>query len=357
MRSRSSGAQAVGLEEKVAFLGSRAAYPEPSPRVDVEETHMSWVFLAGGTVFKLKKPVKYPFLDFSTIAAREVNCREEVRLNRRLAPDTYLGVVPLTRESDGKLAFNGGGQVIDWLVKMRRLPADRMLNRAIERGTVTRAKVEAVADLLAAFYGRAEPADLTPQEFIAGFVHELAENESVLTLPVFDLPHATVNLVLKATRDFVARDSQVLTDRVRKGCVVEGHGDLRPQHVCLVDPPVIIDCLEFNRKLRLVDPFEELVFLGLECERLGAFWVGNLVVKRCADALGGPPPDRLLAFYTAFRASLRARLALAHLLEPKPREPEKWVPLAKQYLAIAERVSSRMAPREAQQSSLPRGSA
>lgn len=306
---------------------------------------MSWVFLAGVTVFKLKKPVKYPFLDFSTIAAREVNCREEIRLNRRLAPDIYLGVVPLTLEPDGKIALNGAGQVIDWLVKMRRLPADRMLNRAIERGTVTQAEAEAVAGLLAAFYERAESADLTPQEFIAGFVHGLGENESVLTLPEFDLPHATVSMVLKATRDFVDRDSQLLMDRARKGCVVEGHGDLRPQHICLVDPPVIIDCLEFNRRLRLVDPFEELVFLGLECERLGASWVGDLVLKRCVDALGGAPSDRLLAFYTAYRASLRARLALAHLLEPKPREPEKWVPLAKQYLAIAERAGFRMAPR------------
>ncbi len=96
------------------------------------------------TVLKLKKPVKYPFLDFSTIAAREFNCREEIRLNRRLAPDTYIGVVPLTLEPDGKLALNGVGEVVDWLVKMRRLPADRMLDSAIKNGTITRVEVEEV---------------------------------------------------------------------------------------------------------------------------------------------------------------------------------------------------------------------
>jgi aminoglycoside phosphotransferase family enzyme len=308
----------VSLEEKVVFLGSLATYPELTVPVEMKETHMSCVFLAGGTVLKLKKPAKYPFLDFSTIAAREFNCREEIRLNRRLAPDIYIGVVPLTLEPDGKLALNGVGEVVDWLVKMRRLPADRMLDSVIKNGTITRVEVEAVADRLAAFYER--------------------------TMPEFDLPQATLGIVLRSIQNFVARDSRMLLNRVENGHIIEGHGDLRPQHVCLVDPPVIIDCLEFNRSLRLVDPFDELTFLGLECELLGASWIGNLLIERCADALGGAPDDRLLAFYAAFRATLRARLALAHLLELEPRQPEKWVPRAKQYLAIAERAVSRMAP-------------
>lgn len=343
--SQSGGTRDVGLKEKVAFLGSSATYPEPPPRVDREETHMSWVFLAGDTVFKLKKPVKYPFLDFSTIDAREFNCREEIRLNRRLAPDTYLGVVALTLEADGTLALGGKGKAIDWLVKMQRLPADRMLDRAIEEGSVNRAEIEAIADVLAAFYEEVEPADLKPQEYVAGFVEELAENEAVLTMPQFDLPHATVSKVLKAAGDFISRDSGLLMDRVQKGHVVEGHGDLRPEHVCLMDPPVIIDCLEFNHRLRLVDPFDELSYLGLECELLGASWIGATLARRHDDA----PPDRLLAFYTVYRACLRARLALAHLLEPEPRKPKKWVPLARQFIAIAERAIPRLVPQRAPQ--------
>lgn len=240
----------------------------------------------------------------------------------------------------------------DWLVKMRRLPTDRMLDRAIEQGTVTRIEVEAVADALAAFYEEVEPADLTPQEFVAGFVEGLAESETVLIMPQFDLPQATVSMVLKAAQDFIAASSGLLMDRVQQGHVVEGHGDLRPEHVCLMDPPVIIDCLEFNRRLRLVDPFDELTYLGLECERLGASWIGTILADRHNDA----PSDRLLAFYTVYRACLRARLALAHLLEPEPRKPEKWVPLARQYLAIAEQASSRMAPQEAPQSTPPHDS-
>lgn len=339
-QSRSGGAQDVGLKEKVAFLSSPAAWPEPPLDVEKEETHMSWVFLAGDTVFKLKKPVKYPFLDFSTIAAREFNCREEIRLNRRLAPDTYLGIVPLTLEPDGKLTLDGAGTVTDWLVKMRRLPADRMLDRAIEQGTVTQVEIEAVTDLLARFYKKIEPAELTPQDYVTGFVDGLAESEAILTMSRFDLPHASIKEVFLAARDFIARDSGLLMDRVHKGRIIEGHGDLRPEHVCLMDPPVIIDCLEFNRRLRLVDPFDELTYLGLECERLGAGWISEILTARQVNA----PSVKLLTFYVIYRACLRARLALAHLLEPGPRKPDKWVPLARQYLAIAERASSRMPP-------------
>ena len=294
----------VSLEEKVVFLGSLATYPELTVPVEIKETHMSCVFLAGDTVLKLKKPAKYPFLDFSTVAAREFNCREEIRLNRRLAPDTYIGVVPLTLEPDAKLALDGVGEVVDWLVKMRRLPADRMLDSAIKNGTVTRVEVESVADRLVTFYEHSAPANLTPQEYISGISGELTLNEDVLTMPEFDLPQATLVTVLKSIQNFVARDSRMLLNRVENGHIIEGHGDLRPQHVCLVDPPVIIDCLEFNRSLRLVDPFDELTFLGLECELLGASWIGSLLIERCADALGGAPDDRLLLSATGIEIQL-----------------------------------------------------
>jgi len=344
MRSGSNNWRAIDTRQKVDFLRSPAAYPGNLAEVDVIETHMSWVFLAGNWVFKLKKPVKYPFLDFSTVAAREADCRTEVLVNQRLAPDIYLGVVALTLEGGRKLALNGSGQVIDWLVKMRRLPSNRMLDQAIVRGTLSRADVESVADVLADFYRHAEPADLRPEEYVMGFTDEQTKNASVLTMPTFDLPRETVSKVLETTGIFIAQESKTLADRVRDSQVVEGHGDLRPEHICLLVPPVIIDSLEFNRRLRFVDPFDELAFLGLECGRLGSSWIEDLIMERCSRALGGMPSDRLIAFYTTFRALLRARLLLVHLLEPEPREPGKWIPLARQYLGIAERASVRIFP-------------
>lgn len=332
-------AGSAGLREKVDFLAAPASHAGRPSRVDTVETHMSWVFIAGDIVYKLKKPVKYPFLDFSTLAAREADCREEVRLNQVLAPNVYLGVVALTRESDSTFAIDGRGPAVDWLVKMRRLPAARMLDRAIEKGTVNETDVERVAERLSAFYRCAAPADVDPEGYVAGFAREQSLNESVLRIAEFGLPRGLVDSVVEVTDRFIVEEADALRARVDAGCVIEGHGDLRPEHVCLLDEPVIFDCLEFNRALRLVDPFDELALLSLECERLGGAWVGTLIFDRCATALGTAPDERLRAFFTAFRALLRARLALAHLLEPEARTPKNWAPLALDYLAIAERAS------------------
>ena len=328
----------VSTVEKVAFLGTPEAYPYRPLRVDVKETHMSWVFIAGDRVYKLKKPVRYPFLDFRTLAAREVNCREEVRLNRRLAPDVYRGVVPLTKKHNGRLALAGRGEIVDWLVEMERLPEELMLDRAILNHTIERdrgdRRIDAVGDLLVAFYRACPPADLSPLSYVQQFAREHAITEVVLSDPRFDLDRAQVGYALDHVRR--GMDAAILQDRVRLSRVVEGHGDLRPEHICLSDPPVIIDCLEFSRPLRLVDPFDELTFLALECELLDASWIGERLITRCADGLGDRPSPSLLEFYWTYRACLRARLALAHLFEPNAREPWKWVPLANRYLELAQ---------------------
>jgi uncharacterized protein len=333
---------AISTAEKVAFLGTREAYSYRPREVEVMETHMSWVFTAGDRVYKLKKPVHYPFLDFRTLAAREANCREEVRLNGRLAPDVYVGVVALAKTHDGRLTLGGCGEVVDWLVEMRRLPEGLMLDRTIIEHTIERdqgdRRIDAVAELLIAFYRGCPPADISRLAYVQQFAREHAINEAVLCDPRFSLDGAQVRGVLDRVQRGIEEDAAMLEDRVNRGCVVEGHGDLRPEHVCLSDPPVIIDCLEFSRALRLVDPFDELAFLALECERLNAGWIGTRLIERCADGLGDGPSPRLLEFYWTYRACLRARLALAHLLEPGAREPWKWGPLARRYIELAQSV-------------------
>ena len=328
----------VSIDEKVKFLRTGAAYA-PCPRVvDVKETHMSWVFVAGDRVYKLKKPVHFPFLDFRTLAARENNCREEVRLNRRLAPDVYLGVVSLTVDENSRFAIAGMGETVDWLVEMRRLPDELMLDQAILRHLIEHdgsGCLDAVADLLTGFYRASPPVEISPSAYVEQFAREHVINEAVLVDPHFKLDGAQVSDVVARVRRGI-EEGAVLKDRVKQGRIVEGHGDLRPEHVCLSDPPVIIDCLEFNRALRLVDPFDELTFLTLECDFLGAGWVGEHIMAMCAEGLDDTPAPQLLEFYWTYRACLRARIALAHLLEPNPRTPEKWVPLARRYLQLAQ---------------------
>jgi len=320
---------------KVAFLSAPETYGDAGP-VGVRETHMAWVFLTGDRVYKLKKPVRYTFLDYSTLEARRRICADEVRLNRRLAPDVYLGTARMTVEASGAVALDGAGEVVDWLVVMRRLPEQAMLDQAIAAGTATPERIGAVADRLAAFYLGRDPVAVDPVEHLAHFARELGENCRVFSLKALDSA-ADRGARLSAELDRrLQREPQIVTDRVEAGAIVEGHGDLRPEHVCLGDPPVIIDCLEFSRALRLVDPFDELAFLGMECAALGAAWIGPMILERCGKILRNRASDRLVAFYTAYRATFRARQALAHLLEPHPRTPGKWIPLANRYLDRAE---------------------
>jgi uncharacterized protein len=328
-------AKRVTMAEKVRFLASLEAYPGSTGPVSVEETHMSWVFLVDERVYKLKKPVRYPFLDFTTLEARKANCREEVRLNRRLAPDVYLGVVALTAGADGRLAIDGGGEIVDWLVKMRRLPAERMLDRAIAAGTTARQEVNAVARRLSQFYLDAEPITIGGDDYVRQFAHEQAINRETLTERGFDLDRGRVEQALACVEEVLHGPAGTLQQRAEAGRIIEGHGDLRPEHICLVHPPVIIDCLEFSRRLRLVDPLDELLFLTLECQRLGANWVGELILAHYLHGSKDHPADDLASFYWSYRACLRARLSLVHLLEPDPRTPEKWLPLARHYIEIA----------------------
>lgn len=337
----------VTIADKVRFLNSPDAYPHRPRSVRVEETHMSYVFLAGPRVFKLKKPVRYPFLDFSTLKARAHFVAEEVRLNRRLAPDVYLGATALSVDAAGRLKLGADGRVVDWLVTMRRLPANRMMDRLIRRGAATPAMVEALAELLSDFFAAAPPERLEPADYAARYLGEHAETAAVLRDPALGLDGPRVEAILSRFEDMFGAVRPQIEARVRDGRVVEGHGDLRPEHVCLTDPIAIIDCLEFNRALRLVDPFEELAYLGLECARFGADWVFPLLERRCAERLGDAPPPSLIAFYWSYRALLRARLSLVHLREPHPRTPRKWRPLAWRYIGLAERADLIQAGRRA----------
>ena len=320
--------------DKVRFLSIPQAFPNKPPEVLVEETHMSWVFLAGDRVYKLKKPVTTSYLDFSTVERRERNCREEVRLNRRLAPDVYRGVVPLVVSSGGNLSLDGPGVVVDWLVAMRRLPADRMLDYAIAQRQVTDDTVLTVADYLASFYISSPPVEITAEEYLTQFAQEHRHNRSVL----FDtglLDSAMVKQALDQIENALEKPATGLAQRAAAHRIIDGHGDLRPEHICLEASPVVIDCLEFNQRLRMVDPVDELTFLSLECARLGATWIGPMVLQHYCERSGDTLPSELVQFYWAYRACLRARLSLIHILEGDKRKPEKWLPLAQHYLALA----------------------
>lgn len=332
------------IAARLSFLQSVAAHALYLPNADADstvrmvETHMSWVFFVGAHVLKLKKAVRLPFLDFSSLSLREFYCREELRLNARLAPDVYLGLLALQwdgaalalRPEERRLPH---AQTLDWLVLMRRLPAQRMLDHLLAEQNVTREDIDALGHRLAGFYRSLAPLDLKPQYSLERFQSEQLVNREVLLQARTRLRDA--ELALNRLDHALVRCGALLSQRVARGHLVEGHGDLRPEHVCLLTPPLVIDCIEFNAGLRQVDPFDELAFLGLECEMAGAPWIGPQLVAGCAAALGDTPAPALLHLYTAYRALLRARLAMAHLLDAQPRTPDKWAPQAQRYIGRA----------------------
>jgi aminoglycoside phosphotransferase family enzyme len=327
-----AGPAAIG--DKVAFLSRPEAYPHPAREVMRRETHMSWIFLAGEKVYKLKKPVRFPYLDFSTLVRREAACRAELALNRRLAPDVYQDVVALT-QSAGGLALGGSGEPVDWLVVMRRLDESETLDHALAARQLSTWQLDRLIATLVGFYRRAAGIVVSADLHLANWHRSLAYNRRVLLDPHLGVPAGLVRQADRAQRRFLSERRWLLAERVNGRHIVDGHGDLRPEHIWLGDPVRIIDCLEFNPSLRAVDPFDEVAFLCLECERLGGGWASNYIKRRAMQGLRDHLSEELFTFYRCYRATLRARLAIAHLLETNPRTPEKWPRLARTYLRLA----------------------
>lgn len=336
-------ARVTDLDAKVAFLRRPQSYPEPTRRVDPVETHMSWVFLTDAFVYKLKKPVRTSFLDFSTLALRKHFCEEEVRLNRRLAPGVYLETVALV-EGPAGLSLAGAGQIVDWLVKMVRLPSDGTLDHAIRSGTVDRRDLDHLAARLTAFYRTAASIRMSTEDYLKRFERDVSENLAALGEATGVLPLADVRRIHDAQNAFLHKPDSPLATRARGGKIVEAHGDLRPEHVFLGPDPQVIDCLEFNRAFRCLDPLDELCFLAMECEALGAPAVGNRILQEYCREMRDDPSESLLDFYKCYRACLRAKLSFWHLREPTVREPERWPRQARNYLHLAGRYAAKLLP-------------
>lgn len=326
---------AATIEDKIRFLSAPGAYAAKPARVEMLETHWSFVFLAGKRVYKLKKPLVSDRFDYTGLAAREANCRKEVLLNRRLAGDVYEGVARLVLSSDGRLAVDGEGETVDWLVVMRRLPADRMLDKLIALSSVGLPHLEKLGGRLAAFYAGQPAASMAPEAYLGRFRQEQTSNRATLGACGEALP-GRYGVLLDRVDAALDRKGPLVEERVRSGFVVDGHGDLRPEHVCMTEPLVMFDCLEFSDELRQVDPVDELSFFGMECGILGAAWIGPKLMEIVLARLGQSVPDDLPALYSACRAMLRVRLSLAHLLDPVPREPERWRPVADRYADAAD---------------------
>ena len=310
--SRAESHSAPDANALAAALQSPEAYPENPPSIELRETHISWVFLTPTHAYKLKKPVKFSFLDFSTPRQREVACWAELTLNRRLAPDVYIDVWPIRRTSDGGVRVGPGrGEVLDHVVVMRRLPEHLLMHHRLATGTVTAADIRRVAQRLASFY-RTARRDETVARYAtpASIRANVADNlEQLLRWPDV-LGCGLLRRLESAQLQFPALYAAWFERRIGAGWVCEGHGDLRPEHICLSEPPVAFDCVEFALAFRAGDVLNDVAFLAMELEYEGREDLARCLLETLEDEYPGVVEQPLLAFYKAYRALVRAKVSL-----------------------------------------------
>ena len=319
------------LSDLISGLSDRAAWPPPAPVADVEvlQTHISGVFLLGDVADKIKKPVKLPFLDFSTLDFRREFCDAEVRLNRRLAPHVYLGVVPVTNEQ-GRLRFEGTGTAVEWAVKMQRLPESATLEHHVQHGTVDAGQIAGLARRLARFH---ESAETNPR--IASFgrfdsvARNIRDNLEISGPTVGATCSRTVRLRLEELVErSLAEARPLIESRAARGVPRDTHGDLHLDHVYLFpdrQPPedlVIVDCIEFNERFRYTDPVADMAFLAMDLKFHGRRDLARVFSAAWIDASapeirGGDEARRLLPLYLSYRAAVRGKVDGIQLGEPE----------------------------------------
>jgi aminoglycoside phosphotransferase family enzyme len=320
---------------QVAFLRDPRHYRDGTRAVRVIETHFAWVFLTRRHAWKLKKPLRQWPLDYRSLASRQHGCEAELQLNRRLAPRVYQAVVALTVRADGRLELDGTGRTVDWLVRMRRLPAARMLDQRLLRGQIRAADLDRITRLLADFHAGAERRPLAGEAYLRRLRQRTADNRRALRARGLRFDPALVDAIAAAQLAFIAAAGDRLRPRAAR--LVDGHGDLRPEHVYPGPPACVIDCLEFSAGLRVLDPAEELAFLAAECERMGAPAVGWRLLQLYCAASGDAVPTALLHFYMSQRAMTRARISAWRLRDPRLADPVAWRDRTSSYLAQARR--------------------
>lgn len=302
----------------VKGLCRSSAYPGAADPIVHLETHISHVFLAGDHAYKIKKPLELGFLDFSTLEKRRYSCEEELRINRRLAPEIYLDVVPIGGTTEAP-RVEGEGAPIEYAVKMRRFSQQGMLDLVFDRGGVTGALVDAIAAQLAGFHAvvaRAEPG--SGFGTAASVIEPALQNFDQLG-PLLE-PGPETALLVKL-HDWTARRSELLApvfdDRQRAGFVHECHGDLHLGNMVLIDGRVrMFDAIEFNAQLRWIDVINEAAFLAMDLAARGRDDLAWRFVNAYLEHTGDYEGVRLLRYYLVYRALVRAKVAAIRAGQP-----------------------------------------
>ena len=328
----------------IAALQNPALYPHPVEGFQVIETHISWVLLTGPFAYKIKKPVNFGFLDFTSLEQRQHFCGEELRLNQRLTEGLYLEVLPVTG-SESAPQLGGSGPAIEYVLKMRQFPQSQLLSAVQARGELTPAHIDALARQIASFHGRtpavaSEHPLCSPQAIVA----PMRQNFEQIRPLLGDAADLRQLDALEAwTEANISRLEPLLATRAASGAIRECHGDLHLGNATLLDGQVVLfDCIEFNEPFRLIDIASDAAFLAMDLEDRGLKALSRRFVSAWLEHSGDYPALELLNFYKAYRALVRAKVALFSLAHQSDavrraatlRQYRNYANLAESYSAI-----------------------
>lgn len=320
----------MDIASLIAELSKPEIYPHHVQRVELRQTHISVICLADDVVYKIRKSVKFCFLDFSTLAQRRFDCEREVELNQRLAPDVYLGIVPIVRR-DGRVYVEGAGEVIEWAVKMNRLPDSATLEQRLQRGEVGPDLIGMLGRRLAAFHASAASgAQIAEYGRYEAIAHNVLENLEVVQRggdAVIDAEQLA--RLTQLIRQRLESDRELMVRRMERGVPRDTHGDLRLDHVYFFPerrPPAdlcVIDCIEFNDAFRYADPVADIAFLIMDLKYHGHPELARRLTDEYFLAAGDDEGRQLLPLYVSYRAAVRAKVATLELAETEIPEAER----------------------------------
>ncbi|MBI2852361.1 MAG: AAA family ATPase [Chloroflexi bacterium] len=321
MRSERKSARLPEIAE--ALLDPRA-YPEKPERIEMVQTQMSFVFLTGDYVYKVKKPVNLGYLDYTTLEKRRYFCQREVELNQRLCPETYLGVVPLTRRRK-KIVLGGRSEAVDYAVKMRQLPRDRMLDVLLGKEQVIPEMISQVAQKVVEFHRKAETSAVI-RTFGNIFTIRTNTDENFRQTEKYTgvtISQSKYERIKYYTGQFLKSEDFLLEQRVAGDRIRDCHGDLHAAHVCFSDGICIYDCIEFSDRFRYGDVASEVAFLAMDLDHHGRADLSRAFVNTYVDSSGDKELIGVLNFYKCYRAYVRGKVESFKLDDPYISDTEK----------------------------------
>ncbi|UCF07647.1 MAG: hypothetical protein JSW28_08380 [Thermoplasmata archaeon] len=323
------------LEDELKKL---TAYPEPTSKVEVVQTHISFIFITDKYVYKVKKPVDFGFLDFTTLEKRLEYCQKEVALNARLSPDVYLGVVNITDEG-GALVFDGKGQVVEYAVKMKKIPMDRLMENLLAKGELTEEMVKEVAGKIAKFHSEAATSKVIDRFGSIMVIKTNTDENFQQSEPYIgkSISKKQFESIRKYTDDFYKTKKSIINSRIAQHKIKDCHGDLHMQHICLTEPIIIFDCIEFNDRFRYSDTAADIAFLAMDLDFHGQRGLSKVLMDAYAEYAGDPGVYDMLNFYKIYRAYVRGKVISFQLDDPHISEEgkEKALQTAQKYFELA----------------------